>query len=165
MLIFIDFEASGLEPGSWPIEAGLARREGGRTQVAARLIRPEPDWSPELWSPESAAVHGIGLDELRAAEPAPVVAGWLLDATAGRTLISDAPSHDRAWMAVLLAALDEDVVVPRVHDFDVLVARQLDPAGVRRAYAHLDRVPTPHRAGPDARRLLEAWLAGRGVER
>ena len=165
MITFLDVEASGLDDGSWPIEVGLAWREGGQTRTEARLIRPEPDWSMDLWSPESAAVHGIGLDELHAADPAPAVARWLLDATAGRTLASDAPPYDRAWMAVLLATLGEGVTVPKVHDFDVLVARRFDMAGVRRVYAQLDAHPAPHRAGADAVRLLRAWLAGRGGER
>lgn len=165
MLMFIDLEASSLEPDGWPVEVGLAWREGGRLLAEGRLIRPEPHWPMSAWSPESAAVHGIALADLRAAEPAPEVARWVLNRAAGRRLVSDAPPWDRAWLATLLGTLGEGVVVPKLHDFDVLVACEFDLAGVRRVYAHLDAHPTPHRAAADAERLLRAWMAGRGVER
>ena len=79
-------------------------------------------------------------------------------------LVADAPCHDRAWLGMLLATLGEDAPtpVPRIWDFDELLGRSTDFEGVRRAYAHLDRHPAPHRAGPDAARLLGAWLAARG---
>ena len=165
MITFIDLEASGLSSDSWPVEVGLAWPESGRPCSAGRLIRPESHWPTSAWSAESAAVHGIPLAELRAAEPAPEVARWVLDRVAGRRLVSDAPPWDRAWLATLLATLGEGVAVPRLHDFDAVVARRYDFAGVRRVYAHLDAHPAPHRAAADAERLLRAWLAGRGVER
>lgn len=163
-MIFIDFEASSLDAESWPVEVGVAWREDGRTHTAARLIRPEPDWPMRAWSNESAAVHGVPLADLRRADPAPTVARWLLGMITDRRVVSDAPSYDAYWLDQLLQTLPEHVTAPRLHDVDVLIARQLDHAGTLRAYAHLDRVPAPHRAGPDARRLLEAWLAGRGVD-
>lgn len=163
-MIFIDIEASSLDADSWPIEVGLAWREGGRTRAAARLIRPEPDWPMSVWSTESAAVHGVTLADLRAADSAPTVAGWTMEMITDRRVVSDAPSYDNFWLDRLLQAMPSDVMAPRLNDFDVLIARELDHAGMMRAHTHLDRVPAPHRAGPDACRLLEAWLVGRGVD-
>ena len=165
MLVFVDLEASSLDPDGWPVEVGLARREGGHTLVGARLIRPEAGWPMSAWSPESAAVHNIPLAELRCADPAPAVARWVIEETAGRRLVSDAPAFDGRWLSRLLVTLGPDVPTPRILDFDVLVATHLDLQGAMRAYGHLDAHPAPHRAGPDAERLLRAWLAGRGVKR
>ena len=36
----------------------------------------------------------------------------------------------------------------------------MDTVAVMRVYTALDRLPAPHRAGPDAERLARAWLAG-----
>ena len=74
MIVFVDFEASRLAEGSWPVEVGLTWHDRGRGHTASRLIRPDPGWSMDLWSHESAEVHGIALDELAAAEPAADVA-------------------------------------------------------------------------------------------
>ena len=46
-LVFIDFEASGLGPGTWPIEVGLAWIENGGVRTWSSLIRPEADWDPD----------------------------------------------------------------------------------------------------------------------
>ena len=65
-------------------------------------------------------------------------------------------------MARLLAAAS-GLTVPRLVDFDRLVASRCTLAQTRRVYAALDAMPTPHRAGPDAERLARAWLAGQGA--
>lgn len=163
-MMFIDLEASSLDPDGWPIEVGLAWHEGGRLRSEGRLIRPEPGWLMSGWSRESAAIHHISMTDLQAAQPAAEVAWWALDTMAGHRLVSDAPPWDRGWLATLLAALGPGLSVPRIHDFDVVVAQRYDLTGVRRVYAHLDAHPPPHRAAADAERLLRAWVAGRGTE-
>ena len=82
---------------------------------------------------------------------------------AGRTLVADAPEYDARWLARLLA-IAPPMPRPIVQDFDAMVAVHLDPDTVLRVYAALDRLPAPHRAGPDAERLARAWLAGMGGE-
>ena len=161
-MIFIDFEASGLGQHSWPIEVGLARVEGPEVCVEARLIRPAQDWDLAEWSPESAQVHGITLEELARAEPAEDVARWVAGRIEEQLLISDAPEFDGHWMARLLAAAP-GLSVPRLVDFDRLVVSRCTLAQTRRVYATLDDEPAPHRAGPDAERLARAWLAGQGA--
>ncbi len=59
----LDFEASSLSQKSWPIEIGLAWLDGGEVQTWSTLIRPEQDWNLSDWAPQSAAVHGITLEE------------------------------------------------------------------------------------------------------
>ena len=164
MFVFVDFEASGLAPDNWPIEAGVAFTDGGEVRSAARLIRPHEEWPMSAWSAESALVHGISLAALERADPAPEVARWLTARIEGRAVVSDSPPHDGRWMARLLATAP-GLVMPRVHDFDVLVAARCTLEQAKRVYGVLDREPTPHRADADAARLARAWLAGRGSGR
>lgn len=158
---FLDFEASGLSMEGWPIEIGIATADGGHVRVASKLIRPHPDWAPEAWDPISAEVHNIGLDELIRAEEADIVARWTVERLSGRLVIADAPEFDGRWLAMLLATADIDP--PTMLDFDHFVGSRLPDAGVRRVYGALDRLDAPHRAGPDAARLAQAWLAGQGA--
>ena len=159
-LVFLDFEASGLPLGSWPIEIGLARILPGRMiESDGRLIRPHPGWPEWLWSPESAAVHNIPREALDEAPPAEAVARWALPRLTGRTVVSDAPEFDLRWLRMLLSTTEVPFLVP-VNDFDVLVARAFGDDAMRRVYRALDEMPTPHRAEADAARLARAWLAG-----
>ena len=159
-LLFIDIEASSLERGSWPIELGLARiLPGGRIVSEARLIRPAPGWREEFWHAESATVHGIARGALDAAPPAAEVAGWALRQLSNRVAVSDAPEFDIGWLRELLRTVEPDPTA-QLHDFDHVVARAFDFAGVARVYRALADLPAPHRAGPDAERLARAFRAG-----
>lgn len=161
MIVFVDLEASSLDADGWPVEVGLSWLRDGRARTVSSLIRPEPDWPMTAWSAESAAVHRIPLREPRDAPAAAEVARWAAEVIGGDTLVSDAPEFDGRWLHRLLAAA-EGLRVPPVIDFDRLVATHCDLDRTRRVYAHLDRAPTPHRAGPDAERLARAWAAGMG---
>lgn len=158
-MVFLDFEASSLDPDSWPVEVGLAWLAEDGVQVRSSLIQPHYDWPMHAWSRVSARVHGIPLRELRRAPPAPDVARWVAGLVADGVLVSDAPEWDGRWLARLNDAVD-GLTVPRVVDFDQAVATRFAEAAVRRVYAALDRIPAPHRAGPDATRLAQAWAAG-----
>ena len=159
MIVFLDLEASSLDADSWPVEVGMAWPVEGRLEVRSSLIRPDPSWSRRAWSPASAQVHGIPLAELRQAPPAPEVARWVAGIVGDATLVSDAPEWDGRWLARLYET-EGGLILPLVRDFDVLVAAHCDMAATRRVYAALDRIPAPHRAGPDAARLARAWAAG-----
>ncbi|MET0379714.1 MAG: hypothetical protein ABW049_12050, partial [Spongiibacteraceae bacterium] len=50
----LDFEASGLGGGTYPIEVGYVLGDG---RSACYLIRPEPDW--QGWSADAEKLHGI----------------------------------------------------------------------------------------------------------
>ena len=156
---FLDCEASSLDADSWPVEVGLAWLAEGRIEARSSLIRPDPSWSMQAWSPASAAVHGIPLAELRQAPPAPEVARWVAGIVGDATLVSDAPEWDGRWLARLYETAD-GLRLPLVRDFDMMVAARCDMAATRRVYAALDAIPAPHRAGPDAARLARAWAAG-----
>lgn len=162
-LAFIDLEASGLAPGSWPIEVGVAKvRQDDQITSRSSLIRPEPHWPEDLWSSQSAEIHRISRQVLDDAPAAPDVARWFLKQLDGRIAVSDAPSYDSRWLRMLLLTIEPEPVV-RIVDFDQLVAVTYDYQGVQRVYRALDAIPTPHRAVPDAARLARAFVAGAGT--
>ena len=101
-VIYIDFEASSLMRGSFPVEMGLAV-DGG--DVSSWLIRPVPEW--EEWSPASEALHGLCRKQL-AEEGFDVVhvAVAVLEACSAPdcVLASDNPAHDAMWLNRLLDA-------------------------------------------------------------
>jgi hypothetical protein len=95
---FMDFEASSLHRGSFPVEIGWCSRDLLRGGSA--LIRPCAGWTE--WSPASEATHGISLARLKA-EGAPAAEAMRAANAelAGQRLISDNPSHDIKWLYVL----------------------------------------------------------------
>ena len=98
-LIFLDIEASGLGPDSWPIEVGLAWIVDQAVQTWSSLIRPEPDWDPDAWSDQSAIIHNIPREDLDAAPKAIDVAHEVMERIAARHVISDAPGVNRSKVA------------------------------------------------------------------
>jgi len=52
---FLDVEASGLGPDSFPIEIGWAILGGPAGSV---LIKPAPDWSQDAWDETAEDLHG-----------------------------------------------------------------------------------------------------------
>ena len=153
-LLFLDFEASALTPGSWPVEIGWARIEDGRVSVRAEIIAPRPDWSMADWSEVSARVHGIPLAAIRAGRPADDIAAET-DAFAGCEIVSDNPAWDQRWLDRLRAGRPRLAVRP----FAAALRERLDDAQANALARTLLRAPAPHRAGPDAERLARAWLA------
>ncbi|MGY6695586.1 MAG: 3'-5' exonuclease [Roseinatronobacter sp.] len=157
--IFIDFEASGLGPESWPIEIGLAWLEGEAVRTWSSLIRPAADWYIEGWDYNSAQIHGISQAELADAPPARDVAETAAKLIDGKLLCSDAPNFDHFWAETLFAVLPRRIPLKMAYTrkvFDLL----LDGESSDRAYADLGRIPAPHRAGPDAERYAAALLKG-----
>ena len=178
-IVFLDFEASSLMRGSFPVEVGLAIGGGG---VHSWLIRPAPGW--EEWSPASQAVHGLTLAQLHA-EGADVstVAASVLDVCSGPdcVLASDNPSHEQIWLDRLLDAAglprslhvqDAELVYirharlllqlappPDAPWHHLVIGSLQDEASCLVVDAHtaeLQRRRTRHRAGPDAEGML--WI-------
>jgi DNA polymerase III epsilon subunit-like protein len=159
LIVFLDFEASGLSPDSWPVEIGVAWISDNEIRVPSSLIRPRPEWPMSAWSAESAAIHGIPLDALASAPSAEAVAQDFGRLLSGARVLSDAPAFEQLWLDRLLAKPG-----PRVEDFHRVTHERF--AGNANALDWLSetltRTQAPHRAGPDARRLAKAWReAGR----
>ena len=161
-LIVVDFEASGLISGSWPIEVGLARLSGDTLWSWSSLIYPEETWDPAAWSLDSEAIHGITRDTLEGAPSAAEVARIAARHLEGCLVVSDAPRYDEYWGRCLFETAGLNF--PRLTDFDT-VANNIAAGSLpilRQIYAALDCTDIPHRAGPDALLLLSALTAAQG---
>ena len=179
MIVFLDFEASSLLPGSWPVEIGWAFDGGG---VESHLLKPEPTWTD--WDAKSEAIHGLSREYLREhGELVDLVARLAVDmlAAPGVTVFSDAASWDQGWLDRLLqeAGLRQNVTVHQaasLYKTELRRLRQLAPPQEKRWHdqvvrsleveaqvmlqdahaAELARVRTRHRAGPDSAAML--WI-------
>lgn len=161
-LLCIDFEASTLGPGSFPIEVALAEVATGA--VRSWLIRPAMIWLARgHWSEDAERLHGIDLARLEAEGEEPgAVAAAVLAFAAGRPVFSDAPAYDQQWLDALcghgragpvprLLHLAERAQAIAFHRRGVLPGLTLAGAAAEAAR----RVPEVHRAAPDARRNAE----------
>lgn len=154
-LAFLDFEASGLDRESWPIEAGVATSWGKRD---AFFIQRHESWSMGLWCRNAALIHGISPADLeefgidwgeaierleRAVEEAPVY--------------SDAAQFDQRWLELLCEAAGREPPF-EIRDWEETLPAGLDKpawAAIRaRAGAY---APRAHRAGDDAAFMLQMW--------
>jgi len=106
VITIVDFEASGLEKESYPIQ--VAWNIDG--SVESWLINPEstPGWS--WWSREAELIHGIPRDFLLAhgSDAAEVVAA-MCKQLAGRDIYSDAVGFDSFWCRRLFKAAAVDL--------------------------------------------------------
>lgn len=160
-IVILDLEASGLGPGSYPIEAGLALVSGPARQIRTRsiLIRPTPQWRDTgLWSPASAAIHNIPRESLDLeGRPVADVCDWLnLELGPPAIVVTDAPAFDQAWLDTLFQAGNREQQF-KLHEFDALTG-SLDRDQYRTFVDILDRKVVPHRAGPDALRLAASLM-------
>ena len=161
---FLDFEASSLDRGSWPIEVGLSWIDDSwEIQTFESLIRPAPDWPEEAWSQASALVHNIPRSSLETAPRVDVVAQGLLRALGGRIALSDAPPFERHWLDQLFGAAGVATHV-QIEDFEAITLAAFSPRALDFLYERLERVVAPHRAGPDSARFAKGWLAGMRIE-
>ena len=169
-LAWIDFEASSLNPGSFPTEVGWAIISTGTVVSGGWLIRPLPEWlaAPGAWSAESERLTGISRDMLdRHGHPCAEVVNRLTAAIGGRLLLSDNPPFDTHWFTMLFKAAGVTTAGWAIEDtdgFEVATTRT-SPRRIDRLVLDIAAVrdsPTKHRAEPDARRPALRWgmLAG-----
>ena len=170
MIVFLDFEASGLGKRCFPIEVGWVF-EDGRTEE--HLIRPAPEW--EEWEPEAERIHGLSRERLeREGEPHGLVARRMVEVLSGHALYASAPSWDGQWLSRLLRAAGLPRHALRLRDTEearrdaalaALDAAGTDPArrdGLLRAVMEeleqQARAAVPaHRAVSDAEREMALW--------
>lgn len=152
-LVFLDIEACGLARGSWPLEIGLAWIDAGRVRSEAHLIAPRPEWDLNLWCGRAASVHGIRLSDVLSARPAEEIAA-LTDRLAGCEVVSDNPGWDQRWFDLLRGGCRPRVQLTRMRE---AVRKRLSDRAAAELSLALLHSPTPHRAGPDAARLAQAW--------
>lgn len=153
-LAFIDFEASGLGPKTWPIEVGWAGEDGAGESF---LINPAPDWSMEYWDPRAEKLHCITprmLSDLGVNVAA--ACDRLAAGLAGKTVYSDAPDWDGFWLMRLFDAGGRKCPI-RLKDFTRLMPA-LDDEEKRQLIARADGLaPRRHRAAEDALHLFTLY--------
>lgn len=177
--VFLDFEASGLDPSSFPIEIGWVSEDG---QGEAHLIRPAPGWT--FWSPEAERIHGISMETLmREGKPHDLVARRVVAAFSGRRPVASAPKWDGGWLSKLLEAaglpdrfeildsdkvdmmaaspllelLDPEDTSPRRYTLQHAVRDTMQEIIGDAHYEEEIRSKVAHRALADAERLWRIW--------
>ncbi|MBX8556756.1 hypothetical protein K5D43_19985 [Pseudomonas cichorii] len=144
---FIDFEASGLAPDSYPIEVAVVSSD----ITFSSLIQPARYWTH--WSYDAQDMHGLSQDQLREQGDAPVgVARRMNQLFSGQILCSDSP-QDTFWLDVLYEAAE---LTPTFQ------LKPLESFVGRQAASDIYRLlPTTriHRALPDASALMLACRA------
>ena len=161
-LAVLDFEASSLDPSSYPIEVGVAvaRTADAQIETWSTLIRPHPSWREGGdWGPQAQAVHGITPAMLaEGMDPEAVLTrlNQLLE-TLGHAWV-DGGRYDLHWFQRLCEAAP--AVRPAFHLRDLSGLFVLDRRAHNRfADALAAAGEPPHRAGPDAARVCAALVA------
>jgi len=160
----LDFESSGIGPNTWPVEVGWIT--GADQTPTSRLIRPHERFSQRYWMPAAEAMHGLSYQHLldHGLEPHLVLAE-LTAQLENHLVVSDNPRHDHAWLTRLCdvcSAKPPFDIHPLEDAIRILVsATNLSYRLIaERANAHLRASgTTPHRAGPDALKLMNAMRA------
>jgi hypothetical protein len=191
MIRFVDFEASSLRQGSFPIEVAWVDENGLGESC---LIRPADEWLNPAdglleWSPASERIHGITLATLlEHGAPHGDVALRVAEALAPSHVMacSDSPAFDGHWLQMLLAASGirrrvKLVDVNHLYGMACRPLRKLLPMGDGPAWDRAEqrirnlakeivdaaqeaehvRQRVRHRALPDAESL---WLTWRAVQ-
>jgi hypothetical protein len=135
---FIDFEASGLSPDSYPIEVAVV---GPRTRYST-LIMPCRYWNH--WSYDAQDMHGLTREDLINFGLTPAaVARELNERFSGKILWADS-SYDALWMDVLFEAAEAEPSFLVRNYFDLM------DESMRMKYLQLMPQVCAHRALPDA---------------
>ncbi len=164
-LYTIDFEASSLDDGTYPIEVGVCRWVTLDRSIEgwSSLIKPIPEWIDHgSWSLASAEVHRISREDLELGmSPTQVIAA--LNTIIGEAAaFCDGGAYDFHW-ARMLARASGIRATFKIGDFDHL-ASELEQLAYMRFVRWLDRAPTRHRARDDAERLMKALARGLRLE-
>lgn len=159
---FLDVEASGFGPESWPVAVAWCDHAG---DIRRHLVRPPAAWTH--WDEAAARVHGLTRARLQAeGQPPAEIAAALAHDLAGMLAFSDAPDFDAAWLATLHRAAGLAMPFAVDHADDLLAGALLVPGeALWRAQARLDalraelRVTASHRhdAGYDVGFLVALW--------
>lgn len=159
-LAIIDFEASSLNPESFPIEVGLAvaHTSDAPIKVWSSLINPAKDWIARRdWDKSAADTHMITLAELAGGLPPSQVAETLNAALGPEGIAySDGGNYDGHWLRTLYRAAG---IKPTFVMWDIAVLFVLDRSFHNRFAHYLAASDAPHRAGLDARRICAALVA------
>lgn len=162
-ILVVDFEASCLGDFSYPIEAGIARWDGLGSPIRAwsSLIVPQRRWTDHGdWTSEAQKIHGITPADLEnGRSPHDVISGLRMMAAGMDRAMCDGGEHDLRWLVRLTMASSWPHLPFGLVDFGQAIERLDEDVGTA-VHDALMVMPTPHRAAPDAVRLLQAYVIG-----
>lgn len=132
--LFMDFEASGLSPKSYPIQVAWSALDGSVTECWYIEPSPEYGWAlEEGWDASAERVHGIPYATLREqGKPAALVAARMNEQLQGQTVYVDGGAYDRVWCEQLFAAADLDQQFV-IGDYWELLLELLPPSQTRQS--------------------------------
>lgn len=145
--IFVDFEASGIHPESYPIEIGIV----GPDFEFEALIKPVRYWTH--WSHDAQDMHGISRDLIESQGVAPIkLCQQLNERLSSQVLWSDS-HYDALWVDILFEAAG---IQP---EFEIkYIMAEVDILKLPDYYGGGDDA-LEHRALSDARNIRACWLA------
>jgi hypothetical protein len=154
-IAFIDFEASGLGPDSWPVEVGWAHVG---QEAHSLLIQPHATWALDKWNPVAERMHGLTIEGLQADGHAVADVCDALDRELiGAHVYCDALLYDGFWLSVLY---DAAVRAPKFElvDLQDLLSTISSPRDIARAEVLADTSePHMHRAAQDVCHMMEVY--------
>lgn len=146
--LFLDLEASGIHPDSYPIEVGIFGEAG---LSFACLIKPADYW--QHWSHDAQDLHQIDRHQLiDEGIPTSLVAQELNALFAGKILWAES-DMDALWMEVLFESAGYE------QQFEVRNLMNALPQAQWQAFRSHRSSCVAHRALEDAKHLSQAWAA------
>jgi hypothetical protein len=166
---FLDVEATGFGPNSYPIEIAWNDEHG---EIHRCLIDPTsvPSWTE--WGVEAERVHGIDRERLlRNGWPPEYVANRLVEDLRGKTIYTDAPDYDARWVGKLFSAIGQPLPFHFEHSDELFLSVVCSPNDfVWQAMVEIDKLKREvaavssgkHSAGYDVGYLLQLWRRANG---
>ena len=155
---FLDFEASGLDANSYPIEVAWSLPS---EEVRCYLIQPVHDWvEGAIWDNAAESLHGISFTSLKREGRDPTWLCQQMNAELNKhTVFCDGLSFDSFWLKRLfeVSADSPTFTLASMQDycFDLrLGARQYE---ILSSKARKRVGGKPHRADSDVRYLIELY--------
>jgi DNA polymerase-3 subunit epsilon len=159
-IAFIDFEASGLNDHSWPLEIGLSWIEDDlEISTWSSLICPHQSWSDSGWSNQCAGIHGISKEELLDAPDVRKVSEWFHEILDGRIPLGDAQPYDQFWSNRLTEAAGRGGS-SMIEHFDSHTNYNFNGIALDHVYKYLATHKAPHRAVSNTDRMARSWIKG-----
>jgi hypothetical protein len=145
----IDYESSGLDYNTYPIEIGIAIKHSpeAKIKIWSSLIQPTAKWlSKGVWNPESEKIHGISRQDLEKAPSLKNIVSTSMKFAKDIPLYFDGGKYDFYWHSQIVEEYKNFnlniIVIDKIVDWQEYMDR-------------LGNMPIMHRAAPDARQNLE----------
>ncbi|MGV6801031.1 MAG: hypothetical protein ACWA5L_03830 [bacterium] len=153
-IAFIDLEASGLGPKSWPIEIGWGFVDW---PVRSVLIKPAPTWTLDAWEKAAERLHRISMPTLLQEGQPILETAMMLNAALGNAIVySDAPNYDGFWLYRLYEAAGITANFT-LNDFAQLIESLTDHPPAQLVSEAAKSCPHTHRAGQDVQHMIEIY--------